>query len=239
MSIELGKGGFFEWHDHLELGPGVGINSSRIDEYVAYFHRHQFVGIFGHNSFGFTHGDLDFLSQTCSAKWLWIWDASLDDVDGIYCLDALEYCGINDKRPGIDFSRLPSLKTVRNHWNAKDCGLSQSTIELYVLWHVKPRSKSFHGTEFPADVRQLEFNWANPTSLSGLPVMADLQTLKFHYCRNLDDLSELIRVAPNLKHLTMSQCPQVDLSAGIFEHPTLQSAYINEQVVLNRTTLKG
>lgn len=232
MSIELKESGFREWHDLVDGEPGVGVETDRIDECLSHYHRHGCRGLFGHPSFGFTQDNLDFLARATNAKWLWFWDISLRNVDPIYELNGLEYLGIHPKRPGIDFSRLQLLRTVINHWIKADRGISASTITQYHLWHYKPTSKSFEGLEVPAGVQTLELYWANPVTLAGLPVMKKLKVLQIHRCRNLQDLSELPRIAPNLCELLTTTSSKIDATKGVLDHPKLATALIDGKFVV-------
>lgn len=227
MSIELSESGFYEWHDYLHRVPGLGVDSKRLDECVAYYHEHGFGGLFGHPTFGFTQDNLDFLTRTKSVKWLWFWDIALRNIDALYELTELNHVGINPKRPGIDFSRLPALKSVVNHWIKSDSGISASSITEYYHWHYKPTSKSFDGLEMPGGVKQLHLYWANPASLDGLPVMKKLKTLELHRCRNLKDLSALPRIAPNLQNLLTTTSSKLDATSGVLDHPKLKMALID------------
>ena len=232
MSIERKASGFYEWHDYVKGVPGVGVESRRIDKCVAYYHARGFRGLFGHHGFGFRQDNLDFLTQTPNAKWLWFWDVWLKNVDPIYGLTNLELVGINPKRPGIDFSRFPALRTAANHWLKADTGISASTITEYHLWHYKPRSKTFDGLEVPNGVKQLHLNWANPATLDGLPVMKRLKILQIHRCRNLQDLSALPRIAPNLQGLLATTSARIDATKGILDHPKLETALIDGKWVV-------
>ena len=237
MSIQMGPAGFYEWPDNPLLPRGLGMQSSRLDDCENYFQSGSFAGVFGHPGYGFTETTLDCLSRFNAAEWLWIWDANLKNCDGIQALQSMTYCGVTGKRTGIDFSQLPALRTVINHWYPKDTGLNQSAIENYTLWHYKPRTKSFDGLQIPEHVKKLEMNWVNPESLLGLPVMPDLERLEFYYCRNLRVLSDLPRIAPNLKYFAVTSCTKTDATSGLTQHPNLEFAYINDKVVVNRMPL--
>jgi hypothetical protein len=232
MSIQLAKSEFREWNDHVDGIPSLGVETARLDECVAYYYERGFRGLFGHPSFGFDQDNLDFLAHTSNAKWLWFWDVSLRNVDAVYELSELEYIGINPKRPGIEFSRFPALRTAINHWIKADTGITESTITTYHLWHFKPTSKSFEGLEIPSGVTHLELYWANPASLAGLPVMRKLKTLEIHRCRNLEDLSLLPRVAPNLQKLLATTSSRIDATAGVVGHPKLKTALIDGKFVV-------
>jgi len=232
MSIKRESSGFYEWHDHVKGVPGLGIETDRVDECVAYYHAHGFRGLFGHEGFGFQQDNLDFLARTTNAKWLWFWDVSLKNIDPIYELSDLTLIGIHPKRPGIDFSRFPALKTLINHWLKADKGISESTTTEYHLWHFKPSSKSFVGLEIPTGVKELHLNWANPASLDGLPVMKTLKSLEIHRCRNLRDLSALPRIAPNLQKLLTTTSSRIDATAGVLDHPKLKTALMDGKPIV-------
>ncbi len=232
MSIELSDSGFYEWHDYVKRVPGLGVNSDRLDECVAYYHEQGFGGLFGNPTFGFKQDNLDFLARTKNAKWLWFWDIALRSIDGLYELTGLQNVGIHPKRPGIDFLRLPALRSAVNHWMKTDTGISASTITEYDLWHFKPTSKSFAGLEIPSGVKKLELYWANPASLDGLPVLKKLKVLQFHRCRNLQDLSALPRIAPNLQELLTTTSSKIDATAGVLDHPKLKTALIDGKFVV-------
>ena len=232
MSIELEASGFYEWHDHMKGMPGLGVETDRIDECVAYYHKKGFRGLFGHPGFGFLQEDLDFLTRTANARWLWFPEVALKNIDPLYELSELELFGVNPRRPGIDFSRFPALRTVVNDWIKKDKGISESTITEYHLWHYKPTSKIFDGLEIPKGVKELQLNWANPANLDGLPVMKKLKVLEIHRCRNLHDLSALPRIAPNLRTLLTTSSSRIDATAGVQDHPKLKTALIDGEYVV-------
>lgn len=232
MIVQEEDTGFHVWRDHHRNAPGLGVASDRLEACMTYYREGGFRGLFGHPGFGFQQDNLDFLTQAKDVQWLWFWDINLKNIDALYELDQVHYMGIHPKRPGIDFQRLPSLKTVINHWIKKDVGITQSKITEYDLWHYKPTSKSFEGLEIPSGVKRLEITWANPASLEGLPVMKKLKELQFHRCRNLSDLSALPRIAPNLQKLLTTTSSKIDRTTGVLEHPKLKMALFDGEFVI-------
>ena len=231
MPIELTEAGFSEWRHHRPGEPGLAADSLRLCECVAHFHSARMRGWIGSPGLGFAERNLDFLRETPDASWLWFWDVELDDVSGLYTLPRLKEFGINPKRPGIDFGRLPPLDIVVNHWNQADQGLTECRIEKYDLWHYKPRSKSFAELSLPVASR-LRLYWCNPETLDHLPALPRLKALEIHRCRNLRDLTALPRVAPNLKSLLVTSSGRCLPDAGIQSHPTLKYAVFNGKNVL-------
>jgi hypothetical protein len=205
----------------------IGIESARLNECVAHYHEAGFGGVFGSPSFGFRGADLDFLAKCPSARRVWFWNCSFESVDGLYALTDLAYCGVMEKRPGIDYSRFKSLHTLVCHWNKKDSGFIQSSIKQFYLWHFNPRSKVFDGIAMPQGVERLELTWLNPFTLDGLPVMNSLSELQIHRGRNLSDISSLATIAPNLKKFIVTTCGRLEACQELFDHPTLELAIIN------------
>jgi len=211
----------------VDLPRSIGIESERLDECIAHYHDGGFGGFFGSPSFGFRGPNLDFLKRCPSARRVWFWDCSFESVEGLYALTDLAYCGVMEKRPGIDYSRFNSLHTLVCHWNKKDSGFSQSSIKQLYLWHFNPRSKVFDGIAIPQGVERLELTWLSPFTLDGLPVMNRLSEFQIHRGRNLSDISSLATIAPNLKKLIVTTCGGLKAYEELSNHPTLELAIIN------------
>lgn len=210
----------------LGITASVGIESERISECVA--EAKSYGGVFGSPFFGFREGNLDFLSTLGHLRQIWFWDCKFSSIDGIYGLRDLEYCGVMEKRPGIDYSRFPRLRTLVTHWNAKDLGLGASiSIRKLYLWHHKSASKTFEGVSFPPNVEELELNWTNATSLAGVDPLPKLRELGIHRSRNMENLSMLPFIAPNLKKLIVTTSKRVIDFTGIQDHPSLELAIID------------
>jgi len=230
MSIERKPSGYFEWDADPRLGRprSVGIESGRVEACMARYNEEDFSGLFGSPDFGFREENLDFLGRAKrKPAWLWFWDVELKNVEALYGLDELDSFGIHPKRPGIDFSRFRRLGSVVNHWIPQDTGIARAAIGSYSLWHFKPRSKSFADVEVPLAAESLELYWANPASLDGLPVLPNLKRLEIHRCRNLSDLSQLPRIAPNLRHLLATNSSRLVPGPGVQDHPTLETARVS------------
>ncbi|MEZ5499818.1 MAG: hypothetical protein R3E77_10370 [Steroidobacteraceae bacterium] len=203
------------------------MESRRLAVCMAHYKSKRFGGLFGTPDFGFEERNLDFLYDAKNANWLWFWDVALESIDALYELKVVREIGINPKRPGIDFSRLPSLRAVTNHWIRADRGIGGSRITRYRLLHFNPRAKQFGQAEMPSRVEQLEMIWANPASLQGLPILPCLRELQLHRCPNLRDLSSLPMIAPALETLIITSAPRVNAEHGVRDHPNLSRAQVN------------
>lgn len=219
------KDGF--WISDADSPPSIGIESARVDECLVHYHAGGFGGVFGNSSFGFRGANLDFLSAVSSARRVWFWDCSFDSVDGLYSLVDLDYCGVMEKRPGIDFSRFKNLRTLVCHWNKRDSGFCEASFKSLYLWHFNPRTKSFDAIAMPKGIERLELTWFSPGNLSGLPAMEGLVELQIHRGQNLSSLSQLAAIAPNLKKLVVTTCSRLTDYTEILSHPTIKLAIIN------------
>ena len=215
------------------ITPSIGIESDQLDACIAHARREPFDGVFGSPSFDFHEDNLDFLRKLPRLRQVWFWDCELSSVDALYTLEDLEYCGVMAKRPGIDYSRFPRLHTVVAHWNPKDSGLESSQIRKFYYWHYKPRTKSFEGVSFPPETEELKLNWVNPRSLDGLRPMQKLRELGIHRSRNMEDLSLLPIIAPQLKKLIVTSSKRVTDFTGIEDHPNIELA------IIDGTRIKG
>ncbi len=226
--------GFWVTHD-LVHGTCVGVESDRLPKCVARIQRDHIKGVFGHEQFGFTGSNLNFLTEVPWVEAVWFWDVALECIDGLYALDRLVHFGVHPRRPPIDFSCFPRLQRVVLEPKARDSGLeSLQALESLHVWHYRPRDKSFAAFSFPSSLRELEINWANAATLSSLPALPSLQRLEVHRCRNLVELGDLRGKFPNLEHLVVAACGRVSREEGervLNELPDLRHAYVQGVVL--------
>jgi len=217
MPIErIGK--FLETGD-LGITHSLGIETSQLDSCIREIRDRNILGVFGCPGFGFQQDNLNFLSDVPFLKQVWFWDISLKDINGLYSLPDLEYFGVHDKRPAIDFSAFPRLKKAVWQPIQKDSGLALlADMTQLDIWRFKSKDKSYAGIEIPQNLKNLELNWCNPTSLDGLPVLEMLNELQIHYCRNLESIESIFRVAPNLKRLIITRCANLSAFEIVNDH---------------------
>ena len=207
----------------------LGIESSNILHCVAEIKRLKIKGIFGCPAFGFTETNLDFLHALPQLVQLWFWEVSLRDISGIYALHNLQLFNVHNRTHGIDFLRLSKLKKVIWRYQPKDTGLDQlPELEQLDVWHFNPKSKTFSDCQVSSGLKHLEINWANPSTLDGLPHMPLLKELQLHYCRNLTSLDGLDRLAPNLERLIVACSKQCKDTAVIGNLAKLKHFFINK-----------
>lgn len=218
--------------------PGLGIESAMLAECLEEAHRHSFKSVFGNPSFGFSETTLDFLYSLPGIQAVWFWDIDLKNIDALYTLSSLEYFGVHDKRPAIDFSRFPALKDMIWSHKPKDAGVSKlKNLQLLHVWHYRPKSKSFTDLQLPDTLNELQIIWANPTSLDGLKPIASLRRLEIHRCRNLASLALIPQLFPQLEQLIISGCGRVSSIEGTqiaLQLPFLKHAFVQDSVVLSR-----
>lgn len=228
MPIAL-EGGFFQTDDLAEVRC-LGIETSRLNECVAQVRDRRIKGVFGSPSFGFAGSDLDFLAEMPWVEAVWFWDVNLKSIEGLYALQDLRHFGVHPKRPAIDFSRLPKLRSAVIEPKEKDRGLaSLNDLERLHIWHYHPKDRSFASLALPKSLTELQINWASPASLESLCAHTRLRRLEVHRCRNLEDLGHLGRKFPSLNHLVVDACGRVPPSEGervVRDLPMLAHAYV-------------
>lgn len=202
-------GEFLEAGD-LQGGCSLGIESDCLPDCVAEVQRRKISGVFGSPGFGFREDNLNFLGDLPDLERVWFWDIDLKDIDGLYRLKKLSHFGVQRKRVAIDFSRFSNLKNMVWHPQRGDSGVNQlSNLRNLDLWRFKPREKSYKALQLPSGLEKLEINWSNPADLEGMPVLPKLRELQFHYCRNMVGIDRIAEIAPNLKRLIVTRCPNL------------------------------
>ncbi len=213
---------FLETED-LGITHSLGIESDLLYSCIREIKKRNIKGIFGCPVFGFKEDNFDFLREIPFIVQVWFWEIKLKNIEGIYSLTDLEYFGVSEKRPAIDFSRLPKLEKAVWHPIRKDQGLeSLSKLKQLDVWRYKSKGKSYADLQLPENIEKLELNWCNPTSLDQMKEMPNLKELQIHYCRNLESIDSISIVAPNLKRLVITRCANLEHYSVIqdfdFEH---------------------
>ncbi len=215
----------------------VGIESDNLRGCIAEARRLGAAGVFGSPSFGFRETNLDFLAELPDLRKVWFWDVALSNVDGLYHLRNLRSFGVQPERPPIDFRRLPSLEEVVWDFSPNDAGIAElPSVGVLHVWHCNPRQRSFEGIALPRSLHELQFNWANPRTLGGIPALPNLRRFEAHRCRNLESIAELPEIAPDLEHLVVASCGRVaDGRATVERLPKLQHAFVRDEVLVSKT----
>ena len=196
--------------DDLGITHSLGIESDQLSACIKEIRDRNIQGAFGCPVFGFKEEDLDFFHEIPFIRQVWFWEIKLKDIAGLYALEGLEYFGVSEKRPSIDFSRFPSLRKAVWHPIRNDSGLGDlGNLEELDIWRFKPKAQSYSDLEIPNGLRKLDLNWCSPTTLDEMPVLPNLEELQFHYCRNLESIDSVLRVAPNIKRLVITRCPNL------------------------------
>jgi hypothetical protein len=214
MPIER-EDGFLQSHDLAHVSC-LGVETRRLAACVGRIKAGRIRGVFGSRSFGFTGSDLDFLAELPWLEAVWFFDVTIRDIDGLYALKKLRFFGVHPRRPPVDFSRFPELRTVvLNPVQAGDRGLERlRKVEQFHLWHYKAKDDRFASLAFPPSASEVRIVWANLSSLASLPPLPRLRNLTVARCRNLRDLGDLAGKYPKLEQLVVDACGRVSRGEG-------------------------
>jgi hypothetical protein len=223
--------GFYFTHD-LTHGSCLGIDSRCLGDCIAMVKTRRIKGVFGHPRYGFAGQDVDFLVDIPWIEAVWFWDCNLKNIDGLYLLTELQHFQLSPKRPAVDFSKFPKLRSAVVEPKTRDRGLSLlKQLELLHIWHYRPKQKDFTAFEFPDSLSELQLNWANVSSLESLPRLPELRRLEVHRCFNLEFLGDLAAKFPRLEHLVVDACGRVRCGEGeraIRDLPNLKHAWVRD-----------
>lgn len=213
--------------------PSLGIESAMLRECIEEIHTQRFKAVFGSPPFGFKETTLDFLNEMKDLESVWFWDVDLKNIDALYGLSSLTHFGVHDKRPAMDFARLPLLQNMTWIHKEKDEGVSRlKNLKFLHIWHYRPKSKNFADLLLPDELFELQLNWANPATLEGLKPIASLRRLEIHRCRNLNSLARIPQLFPQLEHLVVNACGQIssaESSYMVSQLPGLKHAYVQDR----------
>lgn len=233
--MPIAREGQFLVSRDLAHTPSLGLESATLDACLAEVRLRGFKAVFGSPVFGFLEESLDALEKLQGLEAIWFWDVNLRDIDAIYEHSSLQRFGIHDKRPPVDFSRLPLLKQVVWKHKASDVGIrSLSALERLHVWSYAPRSKSFADLELPSSLTALQVNWANPKTLDGMASVPGLRRLEIARCRNLEKLDAIPALFPNLEHLVITACGRIEAGEGervVAQLPHIRHAFVKDKVL--------
>lgn len=226
---------FWYWKEK-GINVSLGVESYRLEACVQEALQTRIPGLHGCPGLGFGEDNLNFLARLPHLEKIWFYDVDLRDVDAVYSLEKIRSFGIHPKRPAIDFSRIKSLRALTWTYKKQDRGLHElCNLEWLDLWHFSPKEKTFDLLNLPGKLVTMSINWANPSSLSGLGENANLKRLEFQRCRNLEDVSSIPSLFPNLEHLGISACGRVQVEACremIKSMPNLKFAVVQDKVLV-------
>ena len=213
----------------------IGIETNNLSNCVHEVKKRNAKGVFGSPSFGFKQDNLNFLTDLPYLEKIWFTEVNLIDIQGIYALKRLKHFGVLPKRPGIDFSQLSNLEVLIWQFTEKDSGLEKlQNLKVFHTWHVNPKSKNMGEIVMPPSVIELQINWANPTSLDGMPTMPNLKHLEIHRCRNLETIDAIIDIAPNLEFLVVTGCGKISGADTVVNKiPNLRHAYVHNKLLIS------
>ena len=232
MTIRQEGSYYLDFDDSENVSTAIGIDSKNM---VAVIKEAQdkYTSLFGHSSFGFKEDKLDFLNQLPETKKIWFWDVELSSVEGIYAPKNITELGVFGKYPSIDYSRLSSLKELIWHFRKKDKGiLNLEKLELFHVWHVNPKEKTFRVVPIPKNINELQVIWANPICLDGIPQLLKLKNLELHRCRNLSSIDGIEKIAPNLERINIENSSKLTDFSPLKKLKKLKEAWFNDDELL-------
>ena len=213
----------------------LGLESATLAACLAEVRQRDFKAVFGSPGFGFFEETLDALEGLNGLEAIWFWDIKLRNIDAIYKHPSLQRFGVHDKRPPVDFSRLPSLKQVVWKYKASDYGIrSLLALERLHVWSYTSKNKSFETLELPSALTELQINWASPKSLDGMTSVPGLRRLEICRCPNLEIVEAIPALFPNLEHLVISACGRIESGQGervVAKLPKIRHAFVQDKVL--------
>jgi hypothetical protein len=226
---------FWYWKEK-GINVSLGVESYRLEACVQEALLTSIPGLHGCPGLGFNEDNLNFLTQLPHLEKIWFYDVDLIDVDAVYSLEKIRSFGIHPKRPAIDFSRIKSLRSLVWVYKKQDRGVQDlCNLEEFYLWHFSPKEKTFDALNLPGKLVNMQINWANPSSLSGLRENPNLKRLEFCRCRNLEDVSSIPALFPKLERLEISASGRVQVEACrdmIKSMPNLKFAIVQDKVLV-------
>jgi hypothetical protein len=225
--MPIARAGKYLETEDLGITHSLGIESSQLSECIEEINHRNIQGVFGSPVFGFIENNLDFFKKLHEIRQAWLWEISLKDVSGLYSQSELEYLGVFPKRPGIDFAQFKKLRTMVWQPVKNDAGLEKlENLASLDIWRYKSKNMTFNGLALPKSLRKLELNWCGQNEIDTLPCLPALEELQIHYCRNLNSLKGIGRLAPRLKKLVVTRCANLE-SFEEAQEMNLEHIYIN------------
>ncbi len=117
---------------------------------------------------------------------------------------------------GKGYNEYPELLTGNtrkiDYTSDKEIVLSDYSCEALIVWHFNPKSKSFSDLPIAPNLKYLEVNFSNCTSLVGLEKYPNLQRLDLNYCTKLENFNGIDALSKDIF------CLWIDHSQKLINH---------------------
>lgn len=197
------------------------IDSSRIAECMAHYHKTKLDGIYLSPHHGFRLTDLAFLKDYPFITRVAVAYSPSIRVSDLSHLKTLRSLTIADNKQPIDFSAFPDLEDLSIDWHSKIAFPEGSKVlKRLRLRNYKPKSKDL--TEVPnyRNLRKLEVVRAPLHSLAGLGRFKKLKELQLYYLSKLERIADLD--AYSLEVLELDVCKKISDHAHVVNFPKLR-----------------
>lgn len=173
---------------------------------------------------------IDFLSDCPSIESVGLYGPNVNDLSGLYKLEALKALSIGDLVPvsSVDFSQLSSLEEIYGTLppKAKAIG-SLHHLKSMKIWSYKPKGKDLEEFRSLEALEKLELITSNITSLDGIQGLTQLQHLELYGMRSLKDIEAIQELSGNLVSLSMEGVKNIQNLSPIGKVQSLEQLDLN------------
>ncbi|MCJ1908978.1 hypothetical protein [Planococcus ruber] len=173
---------------------------------------------------------IDFLSDCPSIESVGLYGPNVNDLSGLYKLEALKALSIGDLVPvsSVDFSQLSSLEEIYGTLppKAKAIG-SLHHLKSMKIWSYKPKGKNLEEFRSLKALEKLELITSNITSLDGIQGLTRLRHLELYGMRSLKEIEAIQELSGNLRSLSMEGVKNIQNLSPIGKVQSLEQLDLN------------
>jgi hypothetical protein len=164
------------------------------------------LGLSPHN--GFASENISFLAHVPNLKGLVLPYAEKYDIKVLEQVPTLRFLTVAGNNQAFDYSAVPELEELRIEWHSK-LELPSPASKLRSLYIRDYKSKLKNLLDLPPyeNVKELEINQGNLTSLKGIERLRKLSIASFFHLRQLHSIVHLVEI--NIERLHIEGCKKV------------------------------